>query len=469
MTQVGALDLGTTWIKGGRFDAHGRLDEMISRKAPPLSGENERRESSPEAYLEAATAVRDALTEHAPADIALGLASQRSTFTIWNARSGEPLLPLISWQDRRASDWCARHVTDEPTVNRLTGLRLSPHYAGPKLSALVEGRPDLYDGLVSGTLKFGTLDTWLVWHWSGGRVHETDQTMAARTLLADPSSRRWLPALLSLFGIPTTGLPSIEASCGRTTRVDRRMTVTASVGDQPAGALAALGDHPDAVLINLGTGGFVLRPTGKTMTMNSGYLSAPILATDSELLFALEGTINGAGGAVDRFAAPPTPLPGSDPAPSAFALPDEAGVGSPHWRADVSLTLSRAADRLDAVGRRQTVAEGIVFRVREIVDGLTRESPPRTIRLSGGLSRDPFFAAGLAACLDRTVVVLEDGEQTLQGAAWLAAGRPAERAPSVTVRRVAPAAEHAWLRDKYPRWKRWVDRLLAPRIPRKPV
>ena len=461
MTEVAALDLGTTRIKGGRFDRDGHLHEVISRDAPTISAGNESRESSPEGYLATATEVLDALIQAAPPAIALGLASQRSTFTIWNARSGEALIPLISWQDRRASDWCVRHLADAPTVGRLTGLRLSPHYAGPKLAALVEKRPDLIEGLATGALKFGTLDAWLIWNWSSGRVHETDQTMAARTLLADPRSRRWQPTLLSLFGIRTAGLPSIELSCGRTTRLDQGVTLTASVADQPAAALTALGEQPGAVLVNLGTGGFVVRATGQTMMTIPGYLSGPILAADHELRFALEGTINGAGSSVDGFASPPTRLADSDLAPDAFALPDQAGVGSPHWRADVTFTLSPAADHLDAGGTRRTVAEGIVFRVREILEGLTLEADPPAVRMSGGLSRDPFFAAALAACLNRTVDVFDEGEQTLRGAAWLAAGRPTEPLVRPRLRRVAPAVEHGWLRDKYPRWQRWMARVLA--------
>ena len=113
------------------------------------------------------------------------------------------------------------------------------------------------------------------------------------------------------------------------------------------------------------------------------------------------------------------------------------------------------------VGKRRTVAEGLVFRVREIFDGLNLQSYPRTVRLSGGLSRDPFFAAALAACQDRTVEVCEDGEQALRGAGWLASGRPATQAASMKFRRIDPATEHGWLRDKYPRWKRWLERVLV--------
>ena len=461
MSHLIALDLGTTRIKGARLDAAGRLRGVIARDAPRVAGDDARRESSAEAYLEAATAVRDELLGGVSGPVTLGLASQRSSFAIWDARSGEARTPLISWQDRRAAAWCARHAADEPQVRRLTGLPLSPHYAGPKLATLIEEDPGLGTGLADGTLRVGTLDTWLLWCWSAGRVHETDHTMAARTLLADARSGRWHPDLLRLCGVPAAALPVVAVTCGRATALDGRITVAATIGDQPAGALAALGDRTDAVLVNLGTGGFVLRPTGRTFETVPGYLSGPILSTTDGCLFALEGTINGAGAALDRFGTPPTDLADADPAPEAFALPDDAGVGAPHWRSDLRLTLSDAAQRLDTPGQRRTVAEGIVFRVRETIDDLAPVAAGLTVRLSGGLSRDPYFGAALAACLDRPVEVLEQGEQTLRGAAWLAAGRSFALADAGPLRRVAPAAEHGWLREKYPRWRAWLGRMLG--------
>ena len=459
MKRVVALDLGTTRIKGGYLDTSGALGNVITRDAPALTGEGDRRESAADSYLESATAVLDTLLEAVDGDVSLGLASQRSSFTIWNAQSGSAMCPLISWQDRRAATWCARHAEDGPMVRRVTGLPLSPHYAGPKLHALCEERPELLDGLAGGTLKFGTLESWVISRWSSQRAHETDGTMAGRTLLADPRRRRWDPTLLALFGAPAASLPTIRPTFGRDTIIGQRITLAASIGDQPAAALAALGDQSAGMLINLGTGGFVLRPTGSVMVNLAGYLSGPLVSTPDSQLFAVEGTINGAGHAVDRFAEGPTDLPGSDPAPEAFALPDDAGVGAPHWRPDRSLTLSAAAERLDSVDRRRVVAEGLVFRVREIFDALSHLHPPRLVCLSGGLARDPFFAPALAAGLDRPIEVLSQGEQTLRGAAWLAGGRTVDSRPRS--QRVTPHAEHRWLREKYPRWRHWLDGVLA--------
>ena len=421
-------------------------------------GGGDRRESSAESYLAVATEVRDELSDGAK-DVRLGIASQRSTFTVWEASNGRARLPLVSWQDRRARDWCARHRAAEPEIRRLTGLRLSSHYVGPKLAAILERDRSLHDGLSDGACRVGTLDSWVLARWSGGAVHETDHTMAARTLMASARQRRWLPSLTQLFGVPSRGLAAIEATT-RECHLDDRFVLGASISDQSAAALAGLGGAEDGVLVNLGTGGFVLRPTGSVLPASDAYLAGPLVANAEGPRFALEGTINGAAGSVDRFAAAPTTaLPVSDPAPEAFALPDEAGIGSPHWRGDLSLTLSPAAAGLDAAGQRATVAEGIVFRVREILDGLG--SVPPVVRLSGGLSRDPFFAEALSACLDRPVEVLDDPEQTLRGIASLTAGRRGAVSTAGPVRVVAPSPERGWLRLKYPRWQRWLQGVLA--------
>ncbi len=461
MTRVAALDLGTTRIKGGWLEG-ARLHEqhVVSLPAPTLSGAGELRESPAEAYLEQATRVLELLQREAPGGLVLGLASQRSSFTVWNARSGEPRLPLISWQDRRAAAWCARHRDSEPLVRRLTGLPLSPHYAGPKLAMLIERRPELRQGLADRSLRAGTLDSFVFARWSGGRHHATDATMAARTLMCDPRTGRWQPGMLALFGVPASGLPAIEPTSGRAAPVRPGVTVAASVADQASGALAVLGDRTDAVLVNLGTGGFVLRPTGRTMQTRTGYLAGPLLGNPGDRRFALEGTINGAATSVDRFAPGPTVTEPTDPAPEGFALPDDAGIGSPHWRSDRALTLSAAAERLDGPGKRRVVAEGIVFRVCEILEDLGTNPAPRHVILAGGLSRDPFFAVALAAALDRPVEVLEQAEGTLLGAAMLAAGR-ASTGHAAPARTVAPGPGCGYLRAKFPLWKRFLERLLA--------
>jgi glycerol kinase len=470
MPRTAAIDLGTTRIKAGVLAEHGALTDLVSEAAPEvrMSGRHrERRESSAAAYLDAATRVLQRLCERVGEPLELGLACQRSSFAIWERDGGRQRTPLISWQDRRAASWCERRSARSADVTRVTGLRLSPHYAGAKLAWLFEQDPGWRDGLVSGELMFGTLDALALWHWTGGRHHETDLTIAARTMLADPRTARWSDEMLELFGVPPDALPRIAPTAERRIPLQGDLSLAASVADQAAAALAVLGDRSDAALVNLGTGGFVLRSTGSAMTVRPGYLAGAMFGGPAAAgggvgptLFALEGAINAIARSVDRYGAPPTPLPDVDPAPEAFCLPDGAGTGSPHWRSDLGLTFSTEADALDATGRRRVVLEGVVFRVREILADLFDGERPARLFLSGGIARDPFAGAALAACLATPIELLDEADVTLLGAARLADGRAAEPAP-LRSRIVAPGGEGGYLERKYVRWKRWLRDVLS--------
>lgn len=452
--QALALDLGTTSVKLATLGADGRLSEPASAAAPRPVGEGEVREVDVEAYR----AVAERLLSSAPRDLPLGVASQRSSFVLFERAGGRPVTPLISWQDRRAADWCERHGALAAELFELTGLPLSPHYAGPKLASVCERDAGLRAGLASGALLFGTLETYLAWHWSGGE-HLTDLSMAARTQLADPAAARWSERALELFGVPPNALPTIAPTCGRDTALDDGRTLTASVADQAAGLLAVVGAEGEGTLVNLGTGAFVLRATGASDPRVPGFLTGPLLlAADGGARFALEGTINGGGATVDAAGAGPTELPAFDPTPDAFCLPDENGIGAPHWRALVPQTFSSAARDLGPADRRRIVLEGLVFRVREILEALDAGRPPATPVISGGLTHEPFLAPALAACLEREVRVLLEEQTTLLGAARLAAGVAHTPCASRVVE--VPAAA-AWLRTKYERWRSWVAPLLA--------
>jgi len=453
------LDLGTTRIKLAGLDGHGALGAVRSLAAPEPAGSGAIREVDPERYR----ALADELLAPAPQGVALGIASQRSSFVLWERASGRPVTPLVSWQDRRAAAWCESHRESARLAREITGLVLSPHYAGPKLATMLADEPDLARRMRSGEVAFGTLETYLLWHWTQGASHATDLSMAARTMLADPVSATWADDLLELFGVPREALPAIEPTSGRAVPLPglpggRRLS--ASLADQAAGALATLGETRGAALVNLGTGVFVLRPTGSERRLAAGYLSGPLAGDGARALFALEGTVNGGGTTADRFASGPTALPANDPAPEAFCLPDENGVGAPHWRALQPFALSSAAQRLAPSEQRRVVLEGLLFRVSEILADLGDDfGAPARVRVTGGLAREPFVAEGLAACLARPIELVEESESTLLGAARLAAGLdPFARLSS---RAVEPPAHGAWLRAKYPRWRAWLGQLLS--------
>lgn len=453
-----ALDLGTTRIKAGLLDSRGRIARVESAPAPPLTRHGPSCEGDAGAYVERAIEVLGHVCAELPAGFPLGLASQRSTFTLWEASTLRARAPLVSWQDRRAESWCAAHAALASRVGELCGLPLSPHYAGPKLAWLRGARPDLWRGLAAGELEFGTLDTYFL--ACCGAARRTDLTVASRSLLVDLARQDWSPELLEAFGVPARAVPPITGTVGLEVALRPGPRLRAAVSDQAAAALALLPRDPRTALVNAGTGAFVLRATASAVERRAGYLIGPLLpGTPERAAFALEGPINGSAAAIDRFAPGPTELPEADPAPEAFALPDLSGTGAPHWRPDLGLVLSPAARRLSPAARRRVVVEGLLFRVREILDGLFEGEPPERIVLAGGSSRDPGLPAGLAALAGAPVCCAAEPEAGLAGAARLAAGLdPAAGAEFVPV----PAgASGAYLREKYARWKIWMHSLLG--------
>jgi len=448
-----AIDLGSTRIKAGCLGPDGALSPAGERPAPPLSGADPIREVDAEAYIAAAI---DLLRSAARPDIPWGIASQRSSFVLWEAATGRPVTPLISWQDRRAEAWCRAHAAVEPEVVRRTGLVLSPHYAGPKLAALLADDPDLRGGLAGGRLRFGTLETYLLWRLSDGAVHHTDLSMAARTLLLDLDTGDWSPDLLKIFGVPRAGLPEVGDTRGLDIRLAEGV-VTATVADQAAAALAALGDGSTddvgAALVNLGTGGFVLRPVARRQDVPHRYLAGPLLRDAGGVRWAGEGTINAIGAAVG---AGRTPVPDTDPFPEALCIPDAAGIGAPHWRADRGPVENDAFRALGPGDRRRCVLEGVAFRVCAIAADLARAAPVTRLVLAGGLSAEPFLGRAIAACSGLPVFRLREAEATLLGAASLAAGVPP---PAPDLKPLPP--EGAYLPEKFARWKAWRDGVLA--------
>jgi len=281
-----ALDLGSTRIKLARLSADGGLAIVAAADAPRPRGDGALREFDADEYRHAA----ESLAARIESCARLGLASQRSTFVLWDRASGAPVTPAISWQDRRAAAWCDAHAQLARDLGEASGLPLSPHYAGPKLAVVLDARPELRERMRRGEILFGTLETYLVWHWSERRAHETDLSMAARTLLVDVRRRAWSESACEAFGVPSAALPKIVASAGRDTRLTGEIHLACSIADQASGLLAMLPESESAALVNLGTGCFVLRPTGASFERRPGYLAGPLRGGE-HATFALEGTI----------------------------------------------------------------------------------------------------------------------------------------------------------------------------------
>ena len=455
-----ALDLGSTRIKAGLLGDGGRLSGVIGEPAPTLVGQGLIREGDVDAYAQVVDRVHESVCAALPPGIPLGLASQRSTFVLWGRHDGRPRTPMISWQDRRAASWCSRHQDRSSEVAARSGLLLSPHYVGPKLATIQQADADLRRGLNDGSLLFGTLESYLIRQWSHGQRHETELTMAARTSMLELDLGDWSPELLELFGVPRGALPVVRPTQREPLELGCGLLLSATIADQAAGALAVLAADADSVLLTLGTGGFVLLPCAGRPAHRQGYLTAPILGTTGAVdRYVMEGTINGAGAALDRFGGAPAALPDRDPAPDAFCVPDVAGLGSPYWKAEIGLTFSDAASGLGLDEQRRVVLEGLLFRLAQILHDLRPERLPARIILSGGVTREPLVARALAGLLCRPVEVLIEREAGLLGAARLAAGLDPFADPQTTI--VVPSRVGDYLTRKYESWLRWLRSIVA--------
>ncbi len=445
-----ALDLGSTRLKLGALRRAGEFELLASRPAPAVRESGLECDFDPDEF---AAAVRELLTplEHSKAP--LGIACQRSSFVAWSADDGRARTRAISWRDRRAQNWCEQHAAQGVELARRCGLRFSPHYMGPKLAVLGER------GVLRRSdeaLRLGTLESFVLARLGDAGEHVTDVSMAARTLLFDLASGSWGQTAADFFGVRIEALPRVLASVDREQLLLHNLEVSASLSDQAAAFLAVARPGASDVLVNLGTGGFVLRECAR-FEAREGFLCGPLLAhSDGTVRWALEGTINaGAAGLEQIGGASSAPEP-HDPLPEVFCSP-EAGVGAPHWRAELAPHGSQPAHTLDAGAQRRAYLEGLVFRVAEIVDALdpTRES---RVLLSGGVARDPFVAPALALLLERTLEQQDEHESTLLGAARLAAGLTPFSDPP---RRAVPPPDARWLLDKRARWTRWRDLWLA--------
>ena len=453
-----ALDLGTTSIKAAAMDRQGNLQHIVAQPAPAIDSRNGRYESNALDYAEIAGQVLKQCIAQTGGKPPLGLCSQRSSFLIWNKNSGKPVTPLISWQDDRGASCCDRLHASTNTIHKLTGLQLTAYYFAPKLSVLLQENPAWREKLAHGEWLAGTLDTFLIWRWTHGQHFLTDASMAARTLLMDIHQQQWSDTLCRLFDIPHSILPHIKSSTGLNLPLDIGLTLQASVGDQSAALIASLTDSQTDVLVNLGTGGFVIRSLAKDAFAFDGYLQTLVYQNDNQQAqFAIEGTLN-------SIAAALAPYPVQDCCSenlannNIFCLAEPSGLGAPYFRKDWGIYFSQSVSDLTTQQITALMLEAIIFRVARILEDFHQHSPLTQTYLSGGLSELPCLQQGLAQCVTFPIFHLQQKEASLQGAALLASElkiKYHQHAKEIAIKQGNNA-----LSEKYQHWKNWLDALL---------
>jgi glycerol kinase len=444
MTVLLALDQGTTSSRAIVFDAGGRelaTAQKELRQIFPQPGWVEHDPS--EIWRDQLAVAQEALRRsgRAAAEVAaIGITNQRETAVLWERATGRPLANALVWQDRRTADACERLKAAgvEALVRDKTGLVLDPYFSATKLAWLLDRVPGARDRAQRGELAFGTVDSWLAWNLSGGRLHVTDPSNASRTSLFDIHAGDWDDALLALFGIPRELLPRIvrsSALCGETAPelFGAAIPVGGMAGDQQA-ALFGQACHGAGMAKNTyGTGCFLLMHTGEqAVASKNGLITTCAAQTGEAREYALEGSVF-IGGAVVQWlrdglgliktAADIEPLAASVPdAGGVVFVPAFAGLGAPHWNPHARGTLAGLTRGTGAAHIARAALEAIAFQSAELVQAMAADGgrPLAELRVDGGATANNLLMQFQADLLGVPVVRPRIQETTALGAAYLA-------------------------------------------------
>jgi len=372
--------------------------------------------------------------------LALGITNQRETTLLWDRRTGEPIAPAIVWQDRRTAADCEalRAAGRTAELRRRTGLVPDPYFSATKVAWLLTHLPGARARAEAGELAFGTVDSYLLWRLTGGRVHATDVSNASRTLLWNLVENEWDPELLAWFGVPAAILPEVRPSAGGFGEADprwfgRAIPITGVAGDQQAALFGQACLRPGMAKNTYGTGCFLLQHTGATPRDSAhGLLATAAWRLGDRTEYALEGSVFVAGAVVQWLrdelgliatAAETASLAAQvEDTGGVFLVPAFTGLGAPHWdpRARGTIVgLTRGTTRAHLV---RAALEAIALQTADVVAAMTADAgtPLPSLRVDGGAAANDLLMQLQADLLGVPVERADDRETTALGAAWLA-------------------------------------------------
>ncbi|MEJ0012033.1 MAG: glycerol kinase GlpK [Bauldia sp.] len=378
-----------------------------------------------------------------PAAIAaIGITNQRETVVIWDRKTGKPIHRAIVWQDRRTAPQCAalRDAGHEAGVTALTGLLLDPYFSATKVNWLLSHVKGARKRAERGELAFGTIDTFLIWRLTGGKVHATDATNASRTALFNIHDATWDDRLLALFNVPRALLPEVKdcaADYGVTDKaiLGAAIPIAGVAGDQQAATVGQGCFAPGMLKSTYGTGCFALLNTGARAVPSTNRLLTTIAyQLDGKRTYALEGSIFIAGAAVQwlrdgikiiRRASDTAALAkAADPTQSVYLVPAFVGLGAPHWDADARGALYGITRATTAAEIARAALEAVCYQTRDMLDAMhgdwSGEAAEPVIRVDGGMVASDWTMQFLADILDAPVDRPAVLETTALGAAYLA-------------------------------------------------
>jgi len=439
-----AIDQGTSSSRAVLFD--GRLVPMFSaqQEFPQIYPHPGWVEHDPEAIWQSVLQVtRDVLkksSQGAQGIAGIGISNQRETTLVWDRQTGRCIYNAIVWQDRRTTARCAELQEQglEPTVSAKTGLRLDPYFSATKIAWILDSVTGARHLAETGRLAFGTVDCFLLWRLTGGKVHATDATNASRTLLFNIHNQEWDDALLRLFAIPRSLLPDVRdcaADFGETeaSLFGTRIRITGIAGDQQAALVGQAGFETGTCKSTYGTGCFVIANTGSQAISSQNKMLATIAYRfEGKVSYGLEGSIFVAGSAIQWLrdqlgivkSAQETEAiaKATGVVPHVHVVPAFAGLGAPYWdpaARGAVLGLSRDT----GIGEIVTATlQAIAYQTRDLLLAMREDGINiQVIRVDGGMVENRWFLQFLADILDIRVERPRNIESTALGAACVAA------------------------------------------------
>ena len=436
------LDEGTTSARAVLFDKGGNAVSAAQREFKQIYPQPGFVEHDPvEIFSVQYAAVTEAITAigaSAEEIAAVGVTNQRETTIIWDKNTGEPIYNAIVWQCRRTSEMCDKLRADglEEYIRKTTGLRINAYFSATKIKWILDNVPGARDRAENGDLLFGTVDTWLIWKLSGGKIHVTDRTNAARTMLYDIHSLTWDKKLLEILQIPKCMLPEVRSSSeiyGNVNILGAEIPVSGIAGDQQAALFGQKCFCEGDIKNTYGTGCFLLMNTGDTAFESKNGLITTIAADAGDnICYALEGSVF-VGGAVIQWLRDELGLiaTAAESEKAALSVPDSSGVyivpafaglGAPYWDMYARGTicgLTRGSGKNHII---RVCLEAIAYQTNDLITALKADTglPINHIRADGGAAANNFLMQFQADISDVGVIRPAQTEATAAGAAYLA-------------------------------------------------
>ncbi len=439
-----SLDQGTTSSRAIIFNRNGKVVKQCNKEFEQIYPQPGWVEHDPkeiwESQLEVAQKVIADSKIHPSKIAAIGITNQRETTIVWDKNTGEPVYNAIVWQCRRTADTCKRfsHEGWDQKIRRKTGLVLDAYFSGTKVRWILKHIPGAIEKAQKGELLFGTVDTWLIWKLTGGKVHATDYSNASRTMLYNINDLSWDNEILDFFRIPESILPEVKSSSGDfgvSTKelLGAEIPIAGVAGDQQAALFGQSCFTPGMTKCTYGTGAFMLMNTGeKVVRSQNGLLTTIAWGIDGKITYALEGSAFIAGAVIqwlrDEMCIIENAAQSEEFAKKVadtgdvYFVPAFVGLGAPHWdmfaRGSI-VGLTRGTNRYHIV---RAALEAIAYQTNDIVKAMLADAKMdlKGLRVDGGAVQNEFLIQFQADILQTTVDRPVVFETTALGAAYLA-------------------------------------------------